>query len=77
MDNLQPTGLYRDPDVQRETDRAVQVATQRSRNSVFYGSHVSATAWLPKSQIEFRSDVYGEQIYAPAWLIRKAMGSAS
>lgn len=71
MPDLQPTGLYRDPDVLQETDRAVQVATERRSGGAFYGSHVSATEWLPKSQIEFRQDVYGEQIFAPAWLCRK------
>lgn len=69
-----PTHLYKATDVVRETDRAicVRVGTRKgSFNQDAQHRDDPYTAWLPKSQVEFRPDVYGEHLFVARWLLEK------
>lgn len=69
-----PTHLYRSTDVIRETEKAICVRTGTrvgSFNQNAQHGDRPYQAWLPKSQIEFRSDVYGEHLFVARWLLGK------
>jgi hypothetical protein len=67
---LQPTGLYRSQ-VSRETDKAVCIdISERVGGGQLYSRDNGRVVWFPKSRIEWRATQYGEELHAPAWLIR-------
>ncbi len=72
-----PTSIYRETGFVRETERAVCVRVDRAsgihKDQGNVGVERVSEVWLPKSQIEWRADHFGEQLFAPAWLIRKAL----
>lgn len=68
------TGIYQDPNLVRETDKAVLIRVVRPggihiRNGVDVDR--ASEVWLPKSKIEWRADQYGNQLFVPSWLMRK------
>lgn len=67
---LHPTGLFRSQAVD-ETEKAWRFDAHTGVTN-FGGSRPT---WWAKSKCEFRETVYGDELYAPAWLIREKFGS--
>lgn len=72
MTTLQPTGIYRSQ-VARETEKAVciDMSTVKSLGTTAGTRWNERTVWVPKSRIEWRTNQYGDEMHAPAWLIRE------
>lgn len=73
MTTLQPTGLFRHQ-VSRETDKAVCLTTNECvGGGTQYGRYREQSVWFPKARIEWRTTVYGDELCAPAWIIRQKL----
>jgi hypothetical protein len=70
MTARQPTGLFRHQ-VTRETDKALCFRLDNSGGATRFVKDRTGDFWFPKSQVEWRSSVYGDELCAPAWLLRQ------
>jgi hypothetical protein len=69
MADFHNTGLTR-VHVIRETEKALLVRVDNTGGVTRFNRQRVGEVWLPKSRVEWRSSQYGEELFAPAWLIR-------
>ena len=67
-----PSGLYRHQ-VKRETEKAVglEIIATGARLSNGAREESRSLVWFPKSKIEWKFTVYGDELWAPDWILAK------